>query len=261
MLAILAVALATLAPFAMAAEGSGDNNADGNKQPTLAELGNKVDLLVRQLNSLTATTGTLRTELGTALSAIASAVGTLSSNHAALVAKVDAFASRGQQMAVVLGYPTATRPAGRTDRVIDILSPRGMDLYLVGGDSSIAGFPSGAVDANGKFTDATLPAGTYLFELQQPYSDNVLCLGSVSRHNLRRVGGVAARGQQVCPTMRLDAFSSNRSTRKLQDGSGIYTFAAPESFRLHLKIPSGFTLTDDRPIGSYVGAVKITKLK
>ena len=240
MLAILAVALATLAPFALAAEGAGDKDDDaGVSQPTMRELANKIDQAVRDIRTAQAT---------------------VTANHAALVAKVDAFASRGQQMAVVLGYPTATRPAGRTDRVIDILSPRGLDLYLVGGDSSIAGFPSGAVDSNGKFTDATLPAGTYLFELQHPYSDNVLCHGSVSRHNIR-VGGVAAQRHQACPTMRLDAFSSNRNTRKLQDGSGIYTFAAPESFRLHLKIPSGFTLTDDRPIGSYVGAVKITKLK
>ena len=247
MLAILAVALAALAPLAMAAEGAGDRDDDaGVPQPTMRELANKIDQAVRDIRTAQAAIGTL--------------TATVTSKHAILAAKVDAFASRGQQMAVVLGYPSATRPAGRTDRVIDILSPRGIDLYLVGGDSSIAGFPSGAVDANGKFTDATLPAGTYLFELQHPYSDNVLCHGSVSRHNIR-VGAVAAQRHQACPTMRLDAFSSNRSTRKLQDGSGIYTFAAPESFRLHLKIPSGFTLTDDRPVGSYVGAVKITKLK
>ena len=251
--AILAVALA-LAPFAMAAEGAGDKDDDaGVRQPTMRELANKIDQAVRDIRTAQATIGSLRTELGVLTTTVAS-------NHAALAAKVDAFASRGQQMAVVLGYPTATRPAGRTDRVIDILSPRGLDLYLVGGDSSIAGFPSGTVDANGKFTDSTLPAGTYLFELQHPYSDNVLCHGSVSLHNIR-VGGVAAQRYQACPTMRLDAFSSNRQTRKLHDGSGIYTFAAPESFRLHLKIPSGFTLTADRPVGSYVGAVKITKLK
>ena len=55
MLAILAAALATLAPLATAAEGQGDN--DGNKQPTMAELGNKVDSIVRQLATLSTTLG------------------------------------------------------------------------------------------------------------------------------------------------------------------------------------------------------------
>ncbi len=98
MLAILAVALAALAPFALAAEGQGDNDADGNKQPTMAELGNKVDSIVRQLGTLASTTGTLRIELG----ALATTVGTLSStvsaNHTTIVGKF------APQMAVVCRF-------------------------------------------------------------------------------------------------------------------------------------------------------------
>ena len=44
MLAILAVALAALAPFALAAEGDSDRDDDaGVKQPTMRELANKID--------------------------------------------------------------------------------------------------------------------------------------------------------------------------------------------------------------------------
>ena len=63
MLAIAAVALATLAPLARAAEGQGDNVA---KQPTMVELASKVD-------SLGTTLGALRTELA----ALAATVGNL----------------------------------------------------------------------------------------------------------------------------------------------------------------------------------------
>ena len=36
---------------------------------------------------------------------------------------------------------------------------------------------------DGRFTDATLPAGTYLFELQQPYGDNAICQSELSRRH------------------------------------------------------------------------------
>ena len=43
MLAIVAVALAALAPFALAAEGSGDKDDGGVDQPTMRQLANKID--------------------------------------------------------------------------------------------------------------------------------------------------------------------------------------------------------------------------
>ena len=152
MLAILAVALATLAPSALAAEGQGDNNA--GKQPTMAELASKVD-------SLGTTLGSLRTELGTLARKVDTLSSTVTANHATIVGK---FAT---QMAVVMAVPTST-------------SGYRSELYLVG-NSSISGFPAGTVAANGKFTDTTLPAGTYLFELQHPYGDSTICNGRFSR--------------------------------------------------------------------------------
>ena len=247
MLAILAVALAALAPFALAAEGQGDNDGDGNKQPTMAELGNKVDSIVRQLGSLASTTGSLRTELG----ALATTVGTLSStvsaNHATIVGKF------APQMAVVMTVPT--------------MGASHATYYLVG-ESTIPGFPAGTVAANGQFTDRTLPAGTYLFELQNPYGDNTICQSELSRH-LVQSAGTGTRHNDACPRVRLHPF--NNRTR-LEDGYGIYTYAAPASFRVMHRWPAGTKLSEDtrlsateranaESIASYSGAVRITKLK
>ena len=242
MLAILAVALAALAPSAMAAEGQGDNDADGNKQPTMAELGNKVDSIVRQLNTLTATTGTLRTELG----ALATTVGTLSStvsaNPTTIVGKF------APQMAVVMTVPTATNGASNAT------------YYLVGA-STIPGFPAGTVAADGQFTDRNLPAGTYLFELQQPYGDDAICQRSVSIKWLRNASGRQSSGLRhnaVCP---LVFMVPGPLANRLNDGFGIYTFTAPTRFRMQHRFPTGFAATNDKPLASYTGAVRITKLK
>ena len=264
MLAILAVALAALAPFALAAEGQGDNDGDGNKQPTMAELGNKVDSIVRQLGSLSATTGSLRTELGTLrteLGALATTVGTLSStvsaNHTTIVGKF------APQMAVVMSVPYWW--SGWNGAGANITKGQNPPLHLVG-ESTIPGFPAGTVGADGLFTDATLPAGTYLFELQQPYGDNAICQSELSR---RHLPGTSERYKAACPSVRLHPFS-NRT--RLEDGYGIYTYAAPTRFRLAHKWPTGLKHSEDtalsateresaNSIASYTGAVRITKLK
>ena len=232
-LATLAVALA-LAPLAMAAEGDSDKDDDaGVNQPTMRELANKIDSAVRDIRGVQTTVGNLRTELG-ALSS------TVAANHATIVGKF------AQQMAVVMTVPT--RAAGLN-----------AELYLVG-DSTIPGFPAGTMAANGKLANsgqsATLPAGTYLFELQNPYSDNVVCHGNVSR----RRGFSSFVRSNVCPRLiMLTRIASG--IHRLSDGSGIYTYAEPSYFRPVHKFPTGLTFTDDRPIGSYIGSVKITKLK
>ena len=240
MLAIAAMAFATLAPFAVAAEGQGDN---AEKQPTMAELGNKINGLSSQVARLEATVGTLRTELGTLATTVGTLSSTVTANHTTIVGKF------AQQTAVVMTVPTSTDGSGNA-------------RYHLVGDSTIAGFPAGTVAANGQFTDRTLPAGTYLFELQQPYSDNVLCNGSVSRTHLR--WGVdnnadALRHKAVCP--RLFMVVAGTPIRRLNDGFGIYTFTAPTVFRMQHRFPTGLTFTDDKPLGSYTGAVRITKLK
>ena len=132
-LAILAVALAAVGPSAMAAEGSGDNNADGNKQPTMAELGNKVDAIVRQLGSLTSTVGTLRTELGSQTGALAALSSTVTANHATIVGKF------APQMAIVMTVPRATSGAGNATYYLVCASKRPA-VPLVGIGTSSGGF-------------------------------------------------------------------------------------------------------------------------
>ncbi len=242
MLAILAVALAALAPFAMAAEGDSDKDDGGVSQPTLRQLANKIDHVVRRLGAVETTVGTLAT--ATAVDALTTEVRTHASaataNHATIVGKF------AQQMAVVMTVPTAT--SGRNNAA----------YYLVGA-STIPGFPSGTVAANGQFTNRTLPAGTYLFELQQPYSDNVLCNRGVSIR-WERNGNRSKRRGAVCPRLYMTTTSGGAFVR-FNDGFSIAAFTAPTVFHPQHRFPTGFAVTDDKPLASYTGAIKITKLK
>ena len=238
-LAIATLAFATLAPFALAAEGQGDNVAE---QPTMAELKAKMDAISTEIAALAGTVGNLATATaGTSATSIASKVDalatTVTANHTTIVGKL------AQQMAVVMTMPRGDGPAG---------------AYYLAGSSSIAGFPSGTVAANGQFTDTTLPVGTYLFELQQPHSDNVICQRSVSVE-WRSSHLASLRRNVVCPRMHLNTTGLRRS--RFNDGFGIVSFATPASFGVYFKFPTGFTFAESNPVGSYTGAVRITKLK
>ena len=250
MLAILAVALAALAPSALAAEGQGDNNA--GKQPTMAELASKVDSLGTRLGGIEATLGNLATATVGTSASIASKVDALSStvaaNHATIVGKF------ALQMAVVMTKSTT---------LINATSPTGMNYnasYYLVGESTIPGFPAGTVAADGQFTNRGLPAGTSLFEVQHPYSDNVICQSSVSRRGgTTRANAASFRIQRfhsVCPWLRV-AIGSLR----IEDGFGIASSTSGLSFFPTHRFPVGFTFTDDKPLASYTGAFKITKLK
>ena len=241
MLAIAAMAFATLAPFAVAAEGQGDN---AEKEPTMAELGNKINGLSSQITRLEATVGTLAT--------------TVTANHTTIVGKF------APQMAVVMSVPQ-WHSSGNGGASETFGSRARLNLV---GESTIPGFPTGTVAADGRFTDATLPAGTYLFELQQPYGGNAICQSELSRGFLPRSNN-GKRRNDVCPRVRLHPFSS---TTRLEDGFGIYTYAAPASFRLDHKWPPGLKFSDDTTLSAterasassfanYTGAVRITKLK
>ncbi len=237
MLAILAVALATLAPFALAAEGQG--NDPDKKTPTMAELGNKVDSIVRQLGSLSATVGSLRTELGTLSS-------TVSANHTTIVGKF------APQMAVVMTKPTTSNGT----------LPTGLNYaaaYYLVGESTIPGFPVEAVAADGRIGTGTLiplPAGTYLIEVQHPYSDNVLCQSSVSRRSTGANDN--PRFNSVCPWLRV---AVNRGGPRIDDGFGIASSTLQFALLPTHRFPAGFAFTDDKPASTYTGAFKITKLK
>ena len=169
-LAILAVAFATLALSATAAEGDSDRDDDaGVRQPTMRELANKIDQAVRDIRTAQATIGTLAT--ATSVDALTT---TVTSNHATIVGKF------APQMAVVV----AVHPwwSGWNGVASERMNGDGPRFYLVG-SSTIPGFPTGTVGMDGRFTDATLPAGTYLFELQQPYGDNAICQSELSRRH------------------------------------------------------------------------------
>ena len=102
-------------------------------------------------------------------------------------------------------------------------------VIATGWPTSIAGKVdalSQAVAANGSFTDAMLPAGTYLFELQQPYGDNTICQRELSRRLTPSVPDTGQRHVEACPRVRLHPFSSGtRASTRLEDGYGIYTYA------------------------------------
>ena len=230
MLAIAAMAFATLAPFALAAEGQDD---DPDK-PTMAKLEGKINGISSQIVRLEATVGTLRTELGTLAS-------TVTANHTTIVGKF------AQQTAAVMTVPTTSTGVGYRPA-----------YYLVG-DSSIAGFPAGTVGANGSLGrgNQALPAGTYLFELQHPYSDNVLCNRSVAKRHL--LGG--NRFNNACPRLRLHLHRTGHLVQRFDDGPVVADIAAGVTFLVLHKFPTGFAFTDDKPVTSYGGAVRITKLK
>ena len=216
LLAAVAVAFAPVFAPALAADGT--NLAGDEEEPTMSDLNTRMDGLEGKIDTLTT--------------------------------KVDAFAGRGHQVAVVMTVPKTLRVPHEAVHV---------DYHLVG-SSTIPGFPSGTVAADGKFASwtAPLPAGTYLFEMQQPYSDNVLCHGNVSRlHGGRGDGGT----KKVCPRILLFGHSPSGQTR-FDDGFAIYTMTTNTGhFLVKHRFPAGFTFTTDRPLGSYRGAVKITKLK
>ena len=228
---ILALAVSPLG-IALAADGTSDAS-DEEKAPTMQELATAIATLTRN-------------------------VGTLTGNVATLTTKVDNFAGRGHEVAVVMTVPI--RLLSDSNRVEAVR----VDYHLVGG-STIPGFPSGTIAADGKFAryTAPLPAGTYLFELQQPYSDQVICHGNVSRLNGVPVAG-AGGGTRACPRIALfgSQGTSGGSSTRFDDGFAVYEVTSSTGhFSVRHKFPNSFVFTDKRPSGSYRGSVKITKLK
>ena len=237
LLPILAV---TISPFgtALAADGAG-NASDDEKEPTMRELRTAITTLTRNVGTLT---GNLTT---------------LTGNVATLTTKVDSFADRGHQVAVVETVPIRLQPSLTPPRAYYV------DFYLVG-HSTIPGFPSETVAANGKFSDhsAALPQGTYLFELQHPIVDEPKCQDSVSHLN---GAGIGMFGRNSCPALYVvltDGTAAGSSAKKrFEDGFGVYKVTSTSGrMTLRHKFPIGTTFTDRR-ITSYKGAVKITKLK
>ncbi len=83
----------------------------------------------------------------------------------------------------------------------------------------------------------------------------MLCNRSVSI-KWHRNGNHGAR-RAVCPRLYMTAAAGVR----FNDGFGIATYTAPGIFRAVHRFPTGFVATDEKPLASYTGAIKITKLK
>lgn len=244
LLAILAVALVAFAPFLSPALAA---DIAGNTTPTMAQLKKAIDDVDSDVAELALDVSDVTRELGKVKSALT-----------ALTMKVDNFAGRGHQVAVVETVPISLHPPNR-NRAYHV------DYYLVG-HSTIPGFPAEPVGPTGRFADrsAALPKGTYLFELQQPIADESKCLAVVSH-----VGGLAPGidgvGRSRCPGIYVilsDGTATDASPQKRFDGGfGVYTVTSTSGrMRLRHKFPPG-TITESRRITLFKGAVKITKLK
>ena len=243
LLAILAVALVAFAPFLAPALA---NESASNTTPTMAQLKKAIDDVDSDVAVLALDVGKVTRELGKLKTALDE-----------LTTDVRTFASRGHQVAVVETVPLNMQP-GRTDRAYHV------DFYLVG-HSTIPGFPVETVAATGKFEDHSfaLPAGTYLFELQQPVAEDPKCHASVSY-----MGGntsVGSAGRSDCPGVYIllsDGTTTDSSPNKRFDGGfGVYTVNTTSGrLRVKHKMPPSL-ITASRPITSFKGAIKITKLK
>ena len=248
LLATLAFAFAFFLTPALAADGTG-NASDEEAQPTMKALADAIAELAATLGKAN------DSEAGCTATSPCGLWGRLDN----LTAEVGGLASRGHQVAVVETVPRSIQSTGPNGNRM----AANVDYYLVG-HSTIPGFPpAGTVGPTGRFASysVALPAGTYLFELQQPYSTDLKCHGNVSR--LNGVGGGARRGG--CPYLSIvlsDGTSTGASARKrFDDGFGVYVTSSSGRMQLKHRFPSSVTFTDDQPITSYKGAVKITKLK
>ena len=180
-------------------------------------------------------------------------VSTLTTSVSGLTTKVDAlttdFANRGQ-VAIVRMTPNSrtVHPSGRNYTA----------NYYLHGSSTIPGFPNGSVAADGRIAEADthLPAGDYLIEMYQPASDQVRCHGTVF--------------EPSCPrfTVNVREGSSGATRKKFTHGSATFTVTSTAAnapirpkFWVIYVFPAGHTFTTDKPLGSYRGSVKITKLK
>lgn len=170
-----------------------------------------------------------------------------------LVENLSARAGLDDEIAVLMAVPiqSACRFVGSTGR--PECSAR---LYVLG--STISNWPTN-VPRSGFSSNPTLPPGTYLIELQQPYSDNLACHGGVAHSRLL---AKVDRAAGACPTLMLAP--AGIVPDRLDHGFGIFTATASKGFfRPQFKFPRGtsFSGEGNRPASSYVGSIKITKLR
>lgn len=242
----LVALLAMFLAMPMFADGNGDSGDDLTNKKIQDNILNSITSLSRRLDSKV---NSLQTALGTAQSSITTLQTALATAQSAITTLQGA-ATRNE-VAIVMTVPDDRRcMAGSGQRRCY------GKTFLMG--STIPDFPRGTVSRTTfEFTDSSLPAGTYLVELQQPYSDNPLCDGSATAYI--QVNPEATRRFSKCPRFRIFG-----NTWRLDNGSRIYTVASgarstylsPEH-----RFPNGWAFTTAAPLISYTGTIKITRLK
>lgn len=260
----LAAALAMSLPLSAAADG---NNADGNKpNPTLESvqraLLNRID--------------TLQTALEGKIAAL--------DRKVALQADVNTLKTKGS-VAILQIVP---RASGKVSNSNHYFSPR----YFVMG-STIKGFHDTVAFGTEIFptnsNNHTLPAGSYMFELQQPRPphDDARCAIPQPFHGHPNiVGAIAGELHSVYEDAMFyePAFGSTTATsttststnpsidlwcqvmrihsggiRKLNSGAAVLKFDGTQGFEVAHKIPASWTT--GRSVSSLYGSVRITRLE
>jgi len=254
----LAAALAMSLPLSLSAAADG-NNADGNKpNPTLESvqraLLNRISELEGKINVLDGKVNTLTTVA----------------------------AKRG--VAILQVVPRASGKASTNSN--HYFSPR----YFVMG-STIKGFHDTVAfgtEITQARTNHTLPAGSYMFELQQPrppHDDARCAIPEPFRGQPNIAEAIAGELHSVyedamtyepafgsttatsttstnpsintrCYTMRIHS----GGIRKLESGAAVIKFDGTQGFEVAQKIPASW-ITATRSVSSYYGSVRITKLE
>ena len=236
----LAAALAMSLPLSLSAA------ADGNKpNPTLESvqraLLNRIDTLQRALEGKIAALD----------------------QKVALQADVNTLAAKGGVAILQVVPRSITRSTSH------LFNPR----YFVMG-STIKGFHD-TVAFGTEITQSDynypLPAGSYLFELQQPRppNDDARCAlpqpfrGFANIHSALTTTAATSTnplGQlgHKCRVMRIHTESGIH--RKLESGAAILKFDGTLGFQVIHKIPTSW-ITAERPVATFYGSVRITKLE
>ena len=156
------------------------------------------------------------------------------------------------QIAIVLTVPVAKSLCRRPSGAYRICPS---DAYLLG--STIEGFPTGTVSDNSHFADTTLPAGTYLVEIHQPRSDQLICHGSNST-----AYGVRGESFRLVAAECANLAVGNKATKRLDSGSRIYTVNAGDNSQLRPWTRIPLTLFGNaEEHRSYTGSIKVTRLR
>ena len=256
----LAAALAMSLSLSAAADG---NQSSPPKAPTLSELGGKIDALDDKIDALVREIGIGKVALRT---------------------DVTLAAKRG--VAILQVVP---RASGKASNSYHYFSPR----YFVMG-STIQGFHHtvafGTEIIPTNSNNHTLPAGSYMFELQQPRppDDDARCaVPQPFRGHANIVGAITGELHSVYEDAMIyePAFGSTGSTtatststnpspgircrsmrihsggiRKFDSGAAVLKFDGTQGFEVAHRLPASW-ITTGRSVSSFYGSVRITKLE